>query len=72
VGFDGNQDLRDFVKSGTLQATAVQDSYGMGAQGVNTLLQIIGGKKVPARVNTGVVVVTRQNIDQPETARVLY
>ena len=72
VGFDGNQDLRDFVKSGTLQATAVQDSYGMGAQGVTTLLQIIGGKKVPARVNTGVVVVTRQNIDQPETARVLY
>jgi ribose transport system substrate-binding protein len=72
VGFDGNEDLRSFVKSGTLYATAVQDSYSMGAQGVATVVKIIEGKKVPPLLNTGVVIVTKNNVDLPEAKNVLY
>jgi ribose transport system substrate-binding protein len=72
VGFDGNADLRDFVRSGTLYATTVQDSYSMGTAGVKTVVQVIEGKKVPALVNTGVVVVTKGNVDLPEAKNVLY
>jgi ribose transport system substrate-binding protein len=72
VGFDGNEDLRDFVKNGTLHATAVQDTYGMGALGVSTVVKVIEGKKVPALVNTGVVIVTKANVDLPEAKNVLY
>jgi ribose transport system substrate-binding protein len=72
VGFDGNEDLRNFVKSGTLYATAVQDSHSMGSTGVATVIKVIEGKKVPPLVSTGVVVVTKQNVDLPEARNVLY
>jgi ribose transport system substrate-binding protein len=72
VGFDGNEDLRNFVKGGTLYATAVQDSYSMGAQGVATVVKVIEGKKVPPLLNTGVVIVTKSNVDLPEAKNVLY
>lgn len=72
VGFDGNKDLQDFVRNGTLVATAVQGSYQMGYEGVKTLFQVIAGKTVPKDVNTGVVIVTKDNIDSPEAKQVLY
>lgn len=72
VGFDGNQDLRDFVKSGTLHATTVQNSFGMGTLGMRTAIDLAQGKTVPALINTGVVVVTRDNVDLPEARNVLY
>jgi ribose transport system substrate-binding protein len=72
VGFDGNQDLQNFVKDGTLLATAVQGSYQMGSMGVKTVASVIEGKQVPKFVNTGVVMVTKQNIDKPEAKNVLY
>jgi ribose transport system substrate-binding protein len=72
VGFDGNEDLRNFVKNGTLHATAVQDTYGMGGLGVSTVIKVIEGKKVPPLVNTGVVMVTKANVDLPEAAKVFY
>ncbi len=34
VGFDGNQDLQEFVKDGTLTAIVVQGSFQMGDLGV--------------------------------------
>ena len=72
VGFDGNEDLQKFVKDGTLEATAVQGSYQMGNLGVKTLAQVIGGKPVQKFVDTGVVIVTKANIDKPEAKNVLY
>lgn len=72
VGFDGNEDLRDFVKDGTLYATAVQGSYSMGALGVTTAISLVQGKKVQPFVDTGVVIVTKANVDQPAALNVLY
>ncbi|MDQ0455731.1 ABC transporter substrate-binding protein [Rhizobium paknamense] len=72
VGFDGNQDLQEFVKDGTLEATVVQGSYQMGEKGIETLLKILNKEKVEKFVDTGVVVVTKQNIDKPEAKNVLY
>ncbi len=72
VGFDGNEDLQNFVKDGTLSAIAVQGSYQMGSLGVKTALDAIKGKKVEKFVNTGVVIVTKANIEKPEAKNVLY
>lgn len=72
IGFDGNEDLKNFVKDGTLYATAVQGSYSMGALGVKTVISLIEGKKVAPFVNTGVVLVTKANVDLPEAKNVLY
>jgi ribose transport system substrate-binding protein len=72
IGFDGNEDLKNFVKDGTLYATAVQGSYSMGALGVKTVISVIEGKKTAPFVNTGVVMVTKANVDLPEAKNVLY
>ncbi|SIQ10875.1 monosaccharide ABC transporter substrate-binding protein, CUT2 family [Rhizobium sp. RU35A] len=72
VGFDGNQDLQGFVKDGTLAAIAVQGSFQMGELGVKTLSKILKKEKVEKFVDTGVVVVTKENIDKPEAKNVLY
>ncbi len=72
IGFDGNQDLQNFVKDGTVAAIAVQGSYQMGNLGVKTVVDAIKGKNVPKFVNTGVVMVTKENIDKPEAKNVLY
>jgi ribose transport system substrate-binding protein len=72
VGFDGNGDLQAFVKDGTLVGTLVQGSYQMGELGVKAILDILAGKTVEPVIDTGVVLVTKDNIDQPEAQNVLY
>src|SRR5512142_2010510 len=72
IGFDGNVDLQSFVKDGTLAAIAVQGSYQMGYLGVKTAAEALAGKKVDKFVNTGVVMVTKENLDKPEATNVLY
>lgn len=72
VGFDGNADLQAFVKDGTLDATAVQGSYQMGSLGVKTVVDVIEKKHVEKNLDTGVVLVTKDNIDKPEAKNVLY
>jgi ribose transport system substrate-binding protein len=72
IGFDGNQDLQDFVRNGTLQGIAVQGSFQMGYLGVQTVIKVIKGEKVPKAIDTGVVFVTKDNLDKPEAKNVLY
>ncbi|KKX31936.1 ABC transporter substrate-binding protein [Rhizobium sp. LC145] len=72
IGFDGNQDLQEFVKDGTLAGIAVQGSFQMGELGIQTVKKVIGKEKVEKFVDTGVVVVTKDNIDKPEAKNVLY
>ncbi|PYE40469.1 monosaccharide ABC transporter substrate-binding protein (CUT2 family) [Rhizobium sp. PP-F2F-G20b] len=72
IGFDGNEDLQGFVKDGTLTAIAVQGSYQMGELGVQTVVKAINKEKVGEFVDTGVVIVTKDNIDKPEAKNVLY
>lgn len=72
VGFDGNEDLQGFIKDGTLDATAVQGSYQMGELGVKTVVKLIEKQSVQKNLDTGVVLVTKDNIDKPEAKNVLY
>ena len=72
IGFDGNKDLQDFVRDGTLDAIAVQGSFQMGELGVKAIGDILAGKTVEKFLNTGVVIVTKDNIDAPEAQNVLY
>ena len=72
IGFDGNADLQDMVKSGTLLATAVQGSFQMGELGVNAVADILAGTPVTDFIDTGVVMVTKENINTPVAQNVLY
>ena len=72
IGFDGNADLQGFIKDGTLEAIAVQSAYQMGFLGVQTVINVVNKKPVPKFLDTGVVMVTKANIDKPEAKNVLY
>ncbi|MDO9796702.1 ABC transporter substrate-binding protein [Glaesserella parasuis] len=72
VGFDGNSDLQNFVRDGTLDGIVVQSSYQMGYKGVDTIGKLIKGEKVEKVIDTGVVYVTKENINSEEAKAVLY
>ncbi|SON56659.1 D-ribose-binding periplasmic protein precursor [Hartmannibacter diazotrophicus] len=72
IGFDGNKDLQDFVKDGTLSAILVQGSFQMGEKGVQAVTDLIAGKSVEPHIDTGVILVTKDNIDADEAKNVLY
>ena len=72
IGFDGNEDLQNFVKDGTLKAIAVQGSFQMGEKGVATIADLLASKKVEKFIDTGVVLVSQENIATPEAQNVLY
>ena len=72
IGFDGNSDLQGFIKDGTLEAIAVQSAYQMGHLGVKTAVELIEHKTVPKFRDTGVLMVTKKNIDTADAKNVLY
>jgi ribose transport system substrate-binding protein len=73
IGFDGNSVLQNFVKDGTLQAICVQSSYNMGYLGVKTAYDVaIAKKKIQAYVDTGFLMVTKENIETTAAKNVLY
>ena len=72
IGFDGNGDLQGFIKDGTLEAIAVQSAYQMGHLGVKTAVEASQGKTVPKFRDTGVLMVTKKNIDTADAKNVLY
>jgi len=73
IGFDGNSVLAGFVKDGTLQAIAVQSSFNMGYLGVKSAYDVaFAGKTIDAYVDTGFLMVTKDNIDSQDAKNVLY
>ena len=71
VGFDsGSQSVLD-LKNGDVQALVVQDPLKMGYLGVVTLVQHLQGKPVEKRIDTGVSLVTTENMAQPDMAALL-
>jgi ribose transport system substrate-binding protein len=72
IGFDGNSDLQNFVKDGTLEGIVVQSAYNMGALGVRTVVDVLEGQRVPPVLDTGAVYVNKANIAKPEATNVLY
>lgn len=72
VGFDaGTRSIED-LKAGDVQALVVQDPVKIGYVGVLTLAKHLRGEKVDRRIDTGVRLVTRENMDEPEVRDLLY
>ena len=71
IGFDTSvQSLRD-LKAGDVQGLVVQNPLKMGYLGVMTLVEHLGGKTVAKRIDTGVALVTRENMAQPDMRELL-
>ena len=71
VGFDASPDLIAGLKKGVIHGLVVQNPFKMGYDGVKSIVDFKAGRTVPKRIDTGVAVVTGQNMNEPEMARLL-
>lgn len=72
VGFVASEGLVEALAAGELDGLVIQDPMKMGYLGVQTAVQALRGQSVPERVDTGVTVATRENMQQPEVAGLLH
>lgn len=71
VGFDVTKPLRDGLRDGKIHALVVQNPRRMGQLAVEHLAQLIAGKTVEKEVDTGCVLATKANMEEPEIAALL-
>lgn len=66
VAFDADKRELEALRSGVIKALIVQDPFGMGYKGVDYALKAIEGASLPRFVDTGVAIVTQENMDDRE------
>jgi ribose transport system substrate-binding protein len=71
VGFDASQALIDAMNKGEIQALVAQNPRKIGYEGVKLVVAQIKGEKVPATTDTGVQVITPENLNTPEIQELL-
>ena len=71
VGFDASPPLVEALRKGDIDALVVQNPRKMGRLTVETLADHLQGRDVEGAVDTGAVLVTRENLGNPEVARLL-
>ena len=71
VGFDASEKLVRGLVEGHVHGLALQNPFVMGDYGVRRMVDHLDGKPVPARIDTGVTIVTKSNMDESERASLL-
>jgi ribose transport system substrate-binding protein len=71
VGYANSEVFADALRTGDLQGLVLQDPVKMGYLGVKYVVQVLRGEKVPERVDTAVVMATKENVDQPEVRELI-
>jgi ribose transport system substrate-binding protein len=72
VGFDANaQSLLD-LKQNDVQGIIVQNPFRMGYDGTLTVMKSLQGQPVEKRVDTGVTLVTLENMEQPAIKELIH
>lgn len=66
VGFDASAKLIEALKAGEINALSVQNPFNMGYEGVKAAIAALDGKPVEPRIDTGVTLVTGENIETQE------
>lgn len=71
VGFDASPPLVEALQKGEIHALVVQNPRKMGYLGVKTLVAHLNGEKVDATIDTGVALITKENLSDPEIKALL-
>jgi ribose transport system substrate-binding protein len=72
LGFDVSQTFLDAMSNRQLQGIVVQNPFRMGELGVKTMIDHLQGKPVEKQIDTGVMLVTPDNMDKPEAQELLH
>jgi len=71
VGFDSSPSFIAAMRSKQMNGTVLQSPFNMGYLGVKTMVDQLLGKSVEKRIDTGVVLVTPDNLDDPKIKELL-
>lgn len=71
VGFDASPPLVEALQKGEIHALVVQNPRKMGYLGVKTMVAHLKGEKVETTIDTGVALITKENLNDPEIKALL-
>lgn len=71
VAFDAAEEEVNALKEGSVQALIVQNPFRMGYLGVESAIKAVRGEQVEKRVDTGITIVTKENLETPEVRKLL-
>jgi ribose transport system substrate-binding protein len=71
VGFDASAPLIAALKAGEIDALVAQNPTKMGYLGVKTCVSAIRGETVPQSIDSGVQLITRDNLNDPDVQKLL-
>jgi ribose transport system substrate-binding protein len=65
IGFDSSPKLVEALEQGEIDGLVLQNPFKMGYLGVKTMVQYLKGKPFEKYIDTGVIMVTRENMNDP-------
>jgi ribose transport system substrate-binding protein len=71
IGFDSSDIFVDAMRNKQMNGIVVQDPFKMGYLGVKTIVDHISNKTVEKRVDTGVELITTENLDSQRSKELL-
>jgi ribose transport system substrate-binding protein len=71
VGFDTSPALIEYLRQGDVDALVAQNPRKMGYEAVKAAAAVARGEKVQPRIDTGVRVITKADLDDPEVKKLL-
>ena len=72
VGFDASETLVKGLGDGHIDGLVLQDPVNMGYLGVKTMVAHLKGQPVEKRIDTGVRLVTREHMNDPDAKELLH
>jgi ribose transport system substrate-binding protein len=61
IGVDANSDNLKAILAGDLYGSIAQGNYDMGRLGVEKALEVIAGKTIDKRIDSGATLITKEN-----------
>jgi len=71
VGFDSSPSLTTDIQDGVIDSLVVQNPFAMGYEGVKTICERLEGKSPQRRIDTGVTLVTKENLSDPQIQQLI-
>jgi ribose transport system substrate-binding protein len=72
IGFDVSETFLAAMRNRQLQGIVVQNPFRMGELGVKTMIDHLQGRQVAPRIDTGVMLVTPDNLETAEAQQLLH
>jgi ribose transport system substrate-binding protein len=72
VGVDNSVEVMRYIEQGVIRDTIVQKPFNMGYISMETVRDLLSGKRIKYYVNTGSVDIDRTNMFEPENQKLLF